>query len=419
MRKHKTVISADYHKKPLWFKTINGLWKNSYPLGTHIKLDKDEMIKSARKQCDLQHLGDGFWEEPLDRLIQSVNEEAQLSPIGRFITKKRLENLLCVRLRAEHYFQKHPEILEQELYPTTVIMGLQRTGTTKLHRLLASDPDCRALSSWEALNPAPINGDAFNGDKRIKFAKMSENALKYMSPGFFAIHPVEHLAPEEDVLLLDTSFMSTTAEATMHVPSYSNWLEQTDQSIAYAYAAKLLKLLQWQKPAKKWVLKTPHHLEFPHLVNQYFGEVQFVWTHRNVMECIPSFLSMMAYSRALFSNDVHPQMVAEHWVKKMGLMLNTALDFRMKDDNNKKFVDVLYTDLVNDSSKALSTIYHHRNAEIYPALSQIFKQTEINSPKEKYGKHIYRLEDFNMKESFIHYRTDMYQKFQKSLLKDQ
>ena len=81
-------------------------------------------------------------------------------------------------------------------------------------------------------------------------------SCKCASPDFFAIHPVEAEAPEEDVLLLDVSFLSTTAEATMHVPSYAAWLEETDQSPAYAYMVKLLKLLQWQRPAKRWVLKT-------------------------------------------------------------------------------------------------------------------------------------------------------------------
>ncbi len=72
-------------------------------------------------------------------------------------------NLLAVRLRAEHWFKKFPEILEQEVYPPMVIAGLQRTGTTKLHRLLTADPDNRVLRSWEALNPAPFKTEGKRG----------------------------------------------------------------------------------------------------------------------------------------------------------------------------------------------------------------------------------------------------------------
>ena len=415
MAKQKRIHSADFSKKPPWFNGINALWKQSYPLGTKVKLEKDSLIKSARKECGLFDLGTDFWDEPLDQLLYSLNNEARLHPIGRFISKKRLENLLSVRLRAEDYFKKHPEILEQELYPVTVILGLQRTGTTKLQRLLASDPACRSLRSWEALNPAPVNGDDFTGKERIKFAKLSENALKYMSPGFFAIHPVEHLAPEEDVLLLDVSFLSTTAEATMHVPSYAAWLEKTDQSMAYEYSAKLMRFLQWQQGAEKWVLKTPHHLEFPDLVSKYFGDVQFVWTHRNVLEAIPSFLSMVAYSRVLFSNEVDANELAKHWVRKISYMLDKAMEFRKNPANNKKFVDLSYRELVSDSFAALTKIYAHHDEIISPELARIFKETEANSPKGKYGSHHYELSDFRIDEAFIHSYTEAYQGYLKKL----
>lgn len=415
MAKSRLIKAADFNNQPAWFKAINSTWKNTYSIGTEIKLDKDHLIKTARRSTGLQNLGKYFWDEPLERLLYSLNNEARLHPIGRFITQKRLENLLSVRLRAEHYFKKYPEILQQQLYPATVIIGLQRTGTTKLHRMLASDPDTRAILSWEALNPAPMNGEMKSGAKRIKIAKTNEKALKIMSPGFFAIHPVEHLAPEEDVLLLDVSFLSTTAEAITHVPSYSEWLEKTDQSLAYQYMAKLLKLLQWQRPAKQWVLKTPHHLEFMDLAEKYFEDVQFVWTHRNVHEAIPSFLSMVAHSRILFSNHVNPNEVAQHWVKKIGYMLSKAMEYRAKTGPDTAITDIKYTDLVQDCQKIIGTIYKKQNIEITPELLKIFESTENSNPQGKYGQHKYSPEDFGINSSYIDKATLPYQEFQKKM----
>jgi hypothetical protein len=296
-----------------------------------------------------------------------------------------------------------------------LIMGLQRTGTTKLQRLLASDPENRALLSWEALNPAPIKGDQKDGKERIKIAKLSENALRIMSPGFFAIHPVEHLAPEEDVLLLDVSFMSQTAEAITHVPSYAAWLETTDQSLAYEYMARLMKLLQWQRPAKRWVLKSPHHLEFPDLAEKYFGNVHYIWTHRNVYECIPSFLSMVSYSRVLFSDKVDKQEVAEHWVKKNGYMLTKALAFHEKNKERLLFTDVTYRELVKDPMKVLHRIYSDRNEDISPQLEKIFRDSNQSNPKGKYGKHVYSLYDFGIDEKYIDTFTKEYQLFKDKL----
>lgn len=411
MTPNRIITSSEFNKKPVWFSAVNHLWKGAYALGAEVPLNKDRLIKSAKADCGFTDLGSDFWDEPLDKLLYSINHEADLHPIGRFITKKRLENLLCVRLRAEHYFKKYPEILEQEIYPMTVIMGLQRTGTTKLQRLLSADPECRALLSWEALNPAPIKGDDHTGKERIKFAKMSEQALKYMSPGFFAIHPVEHLAPEEDVLMLDVSFQSTTAEATMRVPTYAAWLETIDQSNAYAYNAKLLRFLQWQRPGKRWVLKTPHHLEFPDLVLKHYGNVQFVWTHREVLEAIPSFLSMVAYSRGLFSNSIDINEIAQHWVRKIGFMLDRAMDFRNEDDHNKMFVDIHFHELVSDSASVLSKIYSHRNQSISPLLEKYFIENEQKNPKGKYGSHKYQVSDFGITNDSILKETSAYQQF--------
>ena len=106
-----------------------------------------------------------------------------------------------------------------------MITGLQRTGTTFLQRLLSIPSDARALLSWESLDPVPRKG-RFEESSRIRSARMSERALAWMSPGFFAIHPIDHLRPEEDVLLLDHSFMTTAPEAIMHVPTYAKWLEK-------------------------------------------------------------------------------------------------------------------------------------------------------------------------------------------------
>lgn len=415
MANSRVIKSAGFNSQPVWFKAINSIWQNTYAIGTKIKIDKDLLVKSARENTGLHDLGKDFWDEPLERLIYSVNNEAQLHPAGRFITKKRLENLLSVRLRAENYFKKYPEILEQPLYPAMVIIGLQRTGTTKLHRILAGDPDNRSLSSWEALNPAPIKGEVKSGEKRIKIARLNENALKIMSPGFFAIHPVEHLAPEEDVLLLDVSFLSTTAEAIMNVPSYSQWLEKTDQSPAYEYLVKLMKLLQWQQPAKRWVLKTPHHLEFLYLADKYFDDVHFIWTHRDVHHAIPSFLSMVAHSRILFSNHVNAGEVAQHWVRKIGYMLTRAMEYREKNTGNRQIIDVLYNDLVSDSKSVLNKIYHNQNLEISPELQQLFEFSEKLNPRGKYGIHHYAHKDFGIDHDYIDSFTSKYQEFQKNL----
>ena len=410
MKSDSIAHSRNFEKRPFWFTLVNSSWKATYFLGTKIILDKDELIRSAKKVTGLDDLGKDFSDEPLEKLLRSVNEEADLHPVGRFITRQRFISLLSIRLRAEYFFHRHPEILEQPLYPAWIIIGLQRTGTTKLQRLLAADPDHRVIPSWEVINPIPLTLNEKARDKRIAVARTSVRALKLMSPGFFAIHPIDIYEPEEDILLLDVSFLSTTPEAMMHVPSYADWLEKTDQSAAYAYAAKLLKFMQWKKPAKRWVLKTPHHLEFPDLIEKHFGEVHYLWPHRRIYESVPSFLSMVTYNHMIFSDHVDEKRIAAHWIRKTGYMLDKALDYRVKDNNPARFTDIYYDDLIRNSEKELSRIYS-LDGGLTPELITRFGNHEQDHPHRKYGTHHYSLADFGLTEADIDKHTRRYRQF--------
>lgn len=395
MKKSRTINATDFMQHPYWFRALNATWGTSRRILHASPLDKDSLIRAARKETHLQDLGRDFWDEPLDRLLTSLNQEARLHPVGTFIWRKRITNLLSTRLRAEYWFKKHPGILDQEIYPPLLIVGLQRTGTTKLHRLLSADPDNRVLRSWEAINPAPFPGAKRSRDKRIRIARTSERALRLMAPGFFAIHPVEYTAPEEDILLLDVSFLSTTPEATAHVPSYAAWLEGTDQSPAYAYGGKLLRLLQWQMPGKRWVLKSPHHLEFLPLVKAHYGRPHILWTHRNLAECIPSFISMVCHSRAIFSSEVRMTDVASHWLRKTAFMLDRAMTFRRQESHQDLFTDIRYEQLVADSMKQLYHVYE-RHGGIRDSRAALFRKAEEKNPKGKYGTHEYSYLDFSL-----------------------
>jgi hypothetical protein len=411
----KEIRTEDYKNKPAWLKAGNKVFKGFYYIKGKPVIRKDALIRSARKMTKLNDLGKEFDDQALEILLRSVNEEADLHPLGHFITKQRFINLLAVRLRAEDLFKKHPEILAQELYPVTLITGLQRTGTTKLHRLLAADPDNRTLLSWEAINPAPLNEKDLHGKERIKIAQKNENALKKISPGFFAIHPVIHNAPEEDVLLLDVSFMSQTPEATMHVPSYSSWLESTNQSPAYEYLVKLLKLLQWQRTAKRWVLKTPNHLENLELVKKHLNAPLIIWTHRDPVQSIPSFLSMVTFARAFFSDRVDPRTVADHWLKKSRLMLNKGIELYTGEHYKNRFLHILYEDQMNDPAGILKKIYKRLNEPVSKDKESLFLKTEKANDNKRYGKHTYSTEYFGLSDQHLRNYLKDYEIFRNSL----
>jgi hypothetical protein len=316
------------------------------------------------------------------------------------ITKTRLVAALSTRLRVHDYLRRHPEVLTRRLPPPIVIAGLQRTGTTMLHRLLASDRNLRALLSWEALAPVPAVRPVLGLEARVLQAKLSERALSYMAPAFFAIHPVEANAPEEDVLLLDYAFLSTTPEATMHVPSYARWLEAQDHTPAYAYVETLLKIMAHQRGPSRWVLKTPHHLEYLDILRRVFPGARIVQTHRDPARTLASFCSMVWHGRGVFSDQVDAHTIGLEWSRKIGRMLERCLAVR-RAVADTGFVDVSYYDLIDEPVRVVRRLYEQLELPFSAELEARMRATREDNPQHKYGSHRYQLGDFGLSRSQV------------------
>ena len=368
------------YRKPFLIKSYNvlvGLIGGKQPL------NGSRLISDARKSTRLTSLGDDFAEEAFHRLIDEVNREAGLHPFGRYMIAEKFRSQLENRLWAQHWFEKYPEILEHDVLPVLVITGLQRTGTTKLQRLSSLQPGARALQSWEALYPAPL-GVPDEVRRRQRMTRRNEKAVRYISPVFHAIHPIHTDQPEEDVLLMDLNFLSTSAEAIMHVPSFAEWLNEQDPRLAYEGESRLLKLLQWQNQGKYWMLKSPHHLEFMSAMKEVLPVRGFIWTHRALRECIPSFMSMIYYSRAMFSDRVDIHEIINHWVPKMGTMIKNGWEYRTM--HSDMVCDVDFYDMMNEPARQLEKI-----AARFPGTMD----AEPVVPADTYtSKHTYRKSDW-------------------------
>lgn len=369
------------------------------------RLTAESLMDTARRRSGLRNFGDESFREPLERLLISVREEARLTALGSLITHGRLLAALECRLRVEELYARHPEIQDEALTAPIVIAGLQRTGTTLLHRLLAAHPDLRWLAAWEALSPAPqlnrvdtIRRSALSGpDPRIRQAKLAERGLRYLAPEFFAIHPVEASAPEEEVLLLDYSFRSTVPEATLRVPSYARWLEQADPLPAYRYLERLLKLLSWQAPAKRWVLKTPHHLEWLDALLGVFPDAKVIQTHRDPTKTLASFCSMIWHGRAVFSDSVDALEVGREWSRKTHHMVTRGMASRQqRGDEAERFLDVQYSDLMRDPAREVERIFEFTGLPVSLETQAALKQAQRKNKQHAHGVHRYALSDFGL-----------------------
>lgn len=360
----------------------------------------DSVLEQARRKASLRDFGDEAFVEPLEVLIDSINREAALNPVGHMIIRGRIVGVLANKLVTQDTIVRHPEILDIPIEGPVVVAGLARTGTTMLHRLIARDPAIRSLASWEAINPAPPRRRPWQRrDPRFAQANAAARGLKYMSPGFFAIHPAEPDAPEEEVILLEQAFLTTTPEAMMNVPTYSRWLERQDHLPAYQALKRMMQYLQWQRPGIgkpiRWVLKTPHHQEYFDPLLDVFPDATIVHTHRDPLKTSPSLFSMLTHLQMIFSDEVDAHRVAKHWLHKIENMVTRSLATRERVQD-RGFVDVSYYDLVEDPMAQVARIYQAAGLELTHEAAKAMEASRKVDKQHKYGRHKYSLADFGM-----------------------
>ncbi len=346
---------------------------------------------------------------PWEVLALSLRKEARLHPLGRTIMQQRIVGAMRSRLRVEAAHAADQRLGEEHLASPVVIVGLQRTGTTFLHRMLSSHPELRALASWEALYPAPFRGQLPSDSSRIRRAESAARAVAMLAPDFMAVHPIEAIEPEEEVVLFEQVGLSTGFEATLRVPSYAAWFEEQDQAPAYAWLREVLQLLQAHdrmarqdqpddsrvSTPRRWVLKTPHHLEFLPELAATFPDLKIVWTHRDPCTTVASFCSMVAHGMGLCRDEVDAHEVGAHWLRKTSRMVQRARAFRQAHPE-LPVLDVAYEDLVADPLGTVGAVLDFAGLDRGPEVHGRLATQRGRTRQHKHGRHVYSLDDFGL-----------------------
>lgn len=362
-------------------------------------LSVDALLARAREETGLDDFGDAWFLGPLTRLVSSVNAEAGLiAPDAG--AGMRIASALSDRLKLIQYFKDHPEAHDEVIDVACAIVGLPRTGSTVMHRLLASSPKLTALFWWETAFPLPFPGE-IPGDPtpRQNLAKQVVDSLLDLWPDFESIDPIEAMAVSEEVTLLDRTFLSTSYDSMMNVPSYGFWMADQDHEPAYRDLLLWLKAIQHQTPwrhGRRWVLKTPHHvLGGMNGLLAVFPGVKLVMTNRDVADVLPSYCSMCASMSVSTSSTYRREVQGAYWTSRFrtGLERFAALRRSLPAD---RVVDVDYRDTVSDPVGTLE--------KVMVALGLGFDATDraaaeacvAENARDKRPRHKYSAEEFGL-----------------------
>ncbi len=357
-------------------------------------LESAALIAEACRREGVDSIPGQHWQEPLQLLLRDLSEHAQLSPLGRQVANGQIVTLLQARVRAEQLLRAHPEIMQRPLARPVIVLGHMRSGTTRLHRLLAQDPGFAHTRLFESLEPVPRRG------RRLRAAAV-QRFLERANPALAAIHPSRPLEPEEEFGLHSFSFHGAQFEAQWHVPTYAAHARDRDGTVPYGEFAALLRIMGWSRgdsPAKPWLLKSPQFTGELDALLCTFPDARLLHLHRDPVAVVGSSASLVWHQRRVHSEAADPHVVGAEWLGKIAdreRRMRAALQSR--PDVPRLLVD--FDAVSTDWESEVRRIYRFLDL---PLTSKVLRHMRryMALPPRHLG-HRYRLEDYGLTETRV------------------
>jgi len=376
-----------------------------------VSLDEGSLLKAAQRRARLDDFGPDTFREPLSVLCRALREEARISALGRLMTRELLLQLLVTRLRAESLLKQHPEILDQRVAAPIFILGLPRTGTTHLHNVLAADPSLRSLPYWESLEPVPdpdLGSSATIPDPRRLRCERALRFQEWLMPHFKAMHEMTVEARHEEIQLLAAEFSTMLFETIYFIPSYRDWYKRHDQTSAYQYLERLLKILQWLRGPHRWVLKSPQHLEQLETLRRVFPDARIVRTHRDPVRVTASLCTMIAYGLRMQNEAVDARAIGRYWSLRITDLLRGAATPERANREASPILDVRFDEFMRDTRGTVMRVLEFARHQPGPDGWAAMKAYLEGNPRGRHGAVAYDLADFGLDPQEVEARVSGY-----------
>jgi Sulfotransferase family len=317
-------------------------------LAADCPLDSDALHARAIADTGLDDFGPDDYRERLDVYLAALHDIDGMDGPGLVNFFGQLSQWLKNRLLLTDLVTRYPEIHDIELLPPVVIAGLPRTGTTHLHNLLAAAPAFRTLPYWESFEPFPLPSEVgVEPDPRAARMDVAVSVMNMLMPHFALMHEMTTEHVHEEIQLLANDFSTMFMETLAYVPRWRDYYLAHDQTSTYEYLATQLKALQFLRGGRRWLLKSPQHLEQLRVLAQVFPGVAVVCTHRDPVPVALSMVAMLTYSARMHRSPVPVEQIAAEWIDRLELMLG-ALARDRDVIAPERSIDVTFDDFMAD-----------------------------------------------------------------------
>jgi Sulfotransferase family len=361
----------------------------------------EALYAKARRTTGLEDFGAPPIERALFVLADSLEREANLHPLGRFLMRTHLLDLLKTRLRLVEAWRRQPQDGESSPIAQPIfITGMPRSGSTFLHELLAADPALRAPRIWEVMFPVSANEpDRGWRDGRVWNAAARLWWFRRLSSAADAVYPMRARSPHECVAIHSYTLMSEEFVSTCRVPSYEAFLRSTDLTPVYQWNRRFLQHLQQRQRVSRWVLKAPDHAYALDALFSVFPDAVVVQTHRDPLEVLKSSIHLTRVLRGFYGRPDDPLRLAEREAQALAITTDRLAGFReARPELAQRFVDVHYGELTADPLKVINRIYRRFDLTLTPEAAGRLRQLAAHRSRYRGRRAIGSLADMGVDE---------------------
>lgn len=372
----------------------------------------EALVRQGRAPDDQAALGDDAFVQPLTLFCHGLENEADLTVMGRWMSRRMILRLLEVRIQINDYLAADLGTLDEPVHQPIFVIGAPRTGTTVMHGVLAQDPDHRAPEGWELLRPVPPphpDPDVRATDPRIALAGAELVMPQTVASGMLAIHEYSGRMFKECLSAMSFEFRSEEMVSRTDVPTYQAWYDTADLRPAYRTYRKVLQILQRRMPTRRWVLKSPAHLQGLPALLEVFDDARFVITHRDPTAILPSVTSLIATMRWAHSDRVDFAAIGRYHLELYGRSLDNLIDLidsgRLPADRTAQ---VPHRQVSTEKLAAARSVYEQLGMELSADAETSMAAYVDATPPGKHGEHRYEFEDLGLTRAEVRARFARY-----------
>lgn len=364
------------------------------------QIDIDRLVGAAQRRAGVPDPDPTAFRSNLELLVESINDEAHLTPAGVEAASAMLGGALAKRIEVSWWADTYPEVHDEPVVAPLFLTGLPRSGTTYFQYLFDRDPAMRMLRTWEGDRPCPPPG--FDPDAAARRRDEAVGQARQMAddPLHSEIakrHLTDPDGPQECLALLDQTFANPGAYWTWSVPTYfERLLDTVDLRSCYERHRLELQLLQWRTEPRRWVLKWPCHLVAMHEILEVYPDARFVVTHRDPVQALASNASLTHLLRRYTAEDADPNRIGLEMKDMIHTYISRLVEFDEAQEGTGRVVHVDYRRVVDDPETVMTEVFEALDMEMTPSVRDSIGEWRRANPPGKRGTHDYSLEDYGL-----------------------